>query len=46
LVAASPAYLRTVLLPESPSGLAADVVILGPGVGPDAWGLAKSGQRS
>jgi molybdate transport repressor ModE-like protein len=45
LVAASPAYLRSVALPESPSDLVDHVVILGPGLGPDAWSFAKSGRR-
>jgi DNA-binding transcriptional LysR family regulator len=45
LVAASPGYLRSVPLPESPSDLAAHVVILGPGLGPDAWSFTKSGRR-
>jgi DNA-binding transcriptional LysR family regulator len=45
LVAASPDYLRSVPLPESPSDLAAHVVILGPGLGPDAWSFTKSGRR-
>src|SRR5262249_6617219 len=46
LVAASPSYLRTAAPLESPSDLAAHVVILGrPGSRPDAWNFAKSGRR-
>jgi len=46
LVAASPTYLRAAPPLESPSDLAAHVVILGPGgLGPDAWSFAKAERR-